>query len=229
MIRVRQIKSSDYSWDYRSSRPSWRHGRYGLNAEFDPFPGYRHRLDVVNETVALVSSKVKPPWDVEIYVADREEIGRSNGFSGVKSGGEYNDDGDYVKARPVGLIMLSGKRIPMHPAMTRYLVAHEYGHNVEYMLNYVRGEKKYPESGPTIKDYLKLRGLPDSTNHSGLGGVWHDSAQEIFACDFRIVVCGVEVDHWPHPGIPRPDMVPQIYDWWKSSMYDLANVTWTPE
>src|SRR5215213_6319894 len=35
------------------------------------------------------------------------------------------------------------------------------------------------------------------------GGTWHSRPQEIFACDFRILVAGFELEFWPHPGIPR--------------------------
>jgi hypothetical protein len=59
--------------------------------------------------------------------------------------------------------------------------------------------------------------------HHGEGGTWHDSACEILACDFRILVTGMEAEFWPHPGIPRPEMVPALRDWWDAALARLAD------
>jgi hypothetical protein len=112
-----------------------------------------------------------------------------------------------------GIIFLCGKRVPPHPAVTRYLVAHEYGHNVEYMLNIARGAQSAWDEALSI-EYAQVRGLPDSTLHHGDGGNWHDSIHEIIACDFRILVCETEVEFWPHAGIARPEHVPALAAWW---------------
>ncbi len=195
---------TEATWSFSDrSEPKWRHRRRGSSGTFDPFPAYPHDRGVVEETVALVTDACPPLWNVDLYIADREEIGRSNGYSSVDEGGEYVD-GEWVKGPPTGLIMLSGKRIPPHSAVTRYLVAHEYGHNVEWMLNRARGAK-HLQSEDLPDEYLKVRGLDAEHSHEGSGGTWHAGIHEIIACDFRILVCGIEVGYWPHPGIARPE------------------------
>lgn len=90
------------TWHFRDhiALPHWHHPRYGsFTATFDPFPGYPHDTAIVAETVAHVSRCCPPIWDVEVWVADREEIGRSNGHSNVHDGGHYEGD-EYVKDTP---------------------------------------------------------------------------------------------------------------------------------
>jgi hypothetical protein len=43
---------------------------------------------------------------------------------------------------------------------------------------------------------------------------WHTAMGEIFADDFRILIPKIELEHWPHPGIPRPEEVEEIKIWW---------------
>lgn len=202
----------DAEWSFNTNAPKWRWRRNAGMGTFDPFPAYPHDPDDVARAVDHVLQSWAPAWDVELHIADREEVARSNGFSYIDEGGHYQGD-QWVKDPPTGLIVLSGKRVPPHPAVTRYLVAHEYGHHVEWMLVKAGGAKRVHDD-TLLRDYAHLRGLPEASNHPGSGGRWHDSATEIFACDFRIVVCDVEPDYWPHPGIPHPDTIPAVADWW---------------
>lgn len=211
---------TEATWSFGSDEPTWQHGRHGSAGRFDPFPAYPHERLVVEAIADLVADVCPPLWDVELFIADREETGRSNGYSSVRESGEYVGD-DWVKSEPVGLIMLSGKRIPPHPALTRYLVAHEYGHHVEWMLNRVAGAKNI-QSDDVIKEYREVRGLGDEHMHAGSGGRWHNGIHEIFACDFRILVCGVEPEFWPHPGVPRPRSIDGITAWWMSHVEAMA-------
>lgn len=213
---------TEATWSFRDSVPTWRSGQFGSSGTFDPFPAYAHDLAVVEETARMVAERVPPIWNVNLYVADREEVGRSNGYSNVFDGGHYGDDDKWVKDPPTGLIVLSGKRVQPHPAVSRYLVAHEYGHHVEWMLNEVRGHGLHSDG--VVAEYAKYRGLPDDSVHHGSGGRWHDSVTEIFACDFRVVVCDVETDYWPHPGIPHPrdrSLPHDLFGWWAQAVEDL--------
>jgi hypothetical protein len=206
-------------WSFNDGWPKWQHRLHGSCGEFDPFPAYPHEVALVQQTASHVQQRFAPLWDVELFVANREERGRANGYSSLHMGGHYDDNDQWVKTDPVGLIVLSGKRVPPHPAVSRYLVAHEYGHHVEWMLEHLRGSKS-AHSGRVIAEYADLRGLPKPV-HEGGGGRWHDSAAEIFACDFRIIVCGVEVDYWPHPGIahPRDPSLPHdLWGWWAAHL-----------
>jgi hypothetical protein len=209
-------------WEFRSgSEVAWcPPDRYGFTCRFDPFPAYPHDRATAVATAAHVQACCPPLWDVHCYLADREENSRSNGHSNIEEGRYVS--GEWVEER-TGLIMMSGKRIPPHPAMTRHLTGHEYGHNVAYMINSLRdGVKTVASTDPLYQEYAAVRGLPASSVHHGEGGTWHDSACEIFACDFRILVCGLEAEFWPHPGITRPERVPAVRDWWDTALAQLA-------
>lgn len=220
-IVVRHLSvPAEAEWSFRDSTARWKHHDHGSIATFDPFPAYPHDRATVDAAVAVVSSSCPPVWNVELFIADREEVGRSNGFSNIHEGGHYVD-GEWTKDNPTGLIMLSGKRIPPHPAVTRYLVAHEYGHNVEWMIALGRGAK-HAHAPEFASEYAKVRGLGDEHLHHGAGGRWHDGVHEVMACDFRILVCEVEAEFWPHHGIARPEDVDGLRGWWAEEVENLA-------
>ncbi len=204
------------NWSFRRSEPVVHRAPYSSSGAFDPFPAYAHERRPVADAVAHVIERCPPLWNVDIFLADREEAGRSNGYSDIAEPQHYDEaDGCWVRDTPAGLIMMSGKRVPPHPAMSRYLVAHEYGHHVEWFLEHARGHRL--RSGAIVAGYAKMRGL--ASVHHGSGGRWHDSVDEVFACDFRIVVCDVETEFWPHPGIPRPeDCRAPVRDWWADAL-----------
>lgn len=180
---------------------------YYPTTDVDPFPAYPHDIELVRTTLHRVMEIWPAESDLVVSVADREEPERSNAHSTYET---YYEDEEFTGY--TGHIFFSGKRIPPHPAMTRHLVGHEYGHNVEWWL-----ERRNPECktgcGCVIKDYAKVRGF-DLGVHRGNGGRWHNSLSEIFACDFRILMCGLEAEYWPHGNIARPEDVPDLLDWW---------------
>lgn len=194
-------------------RPTWREPASGHQiATFDPFPGYRHDWAMAERTLKAVAESWPPAWDITVHLADREELARTNGFAHVHQGGHYEGE-TWVEDPPRGIVVLGGKRVPPHPAVTAYLVAHEFGHHAEWMINQASGARNLA-SRRTCREYLKVRGLPDSADHHGDGGTWHDSVHEIMACDFRVLVAKVETSYWPHPGVPEPGQVEGLEDWW---------------
>lgn len=204
---------AESTWSWNTSMPTWD------GSTFDPFPAYPHDVQLVTEIAQRVAEVCPPLWDVALMVADREETGRTNAHSHVEQRGHYEGD-DWVQDPPCGLIMLAGKRIPPHPAMTRHLVAHEYGHQVQRMLTLLR-ERPHLEDDAVLREYAAARGLPESSVRYGSGGRWHDAAGEIFACDFRILVCGLEAEYWPHPGVPRPESIPGLNAWWDAAIKEI--------
>lgn len=213
-ISVHQIDVMKESvWSFRDGKPMWRHPKhkYHLCAVFDPFPAYAHTQIYALDAASDVQAACPPLWDVEIYLADREEDARTNGHSNIYESHRDDDEPN------LGFVLLSGKRIPPHPAMTKYLVAHEYGHHVEWMITHLRGGKHVRDES-WLEDYAKMRGLDTGVvMHHGEGGTWHDSIHEIFACDFRIMVPRIEENYWPHPGIPHPVTCEQYHElrkWW---------------
>jgi hypothetical protein len=143
-----------------------------------------------------------------IYLLEMDTLSRVNGWTQHDHdfGAERGADGQYPR---LPAIVLVGKRVPHHPATTRYLIAHEYGHVVEEAISSARGLD--PEPG-ILAEYAALRGLP--APQRAQGGTWHRAAAEIFANDFRLILTGFEREYWPHPGIERPEQRPELCEWW---------------
>lgn len=179
----------------------------------DPFPGYAHDTGVVAETFAHVKEACQLDPSPIIYVLCFEPPARTNGWA--ESQNAYvGEDREYTPV--AGRIVLAGKRIPPHPAVTRYLVAHEYGHHVEYQLLRRRGLE--PGDDTVRREYAEMRGCTDSLELPYSGGYWHASVGELFANDFRLLIAGVEPEFWPHPGFPRPHEVDGLAEWWVEAL-----------
>jgi hypothetical protein len=216
-ITVRQLDAlAEARWSFRGDRgPEWIHPHgFPLTGPWDPFPAYPHDYAVAAAAAVAAATVVPPLYDITLYLADREGEARTNGWSHLDKD-HRSDDGSWL-----GVIMMSGKRIPPHPAVTRHLVAHEYGHHVEWALNLARGAAS-PYDTQVTTEYAAARGLPGSSLHHGEGGTWHDSVHEIFACDFRILACRVEPEYWPHPGVPRPEQVDGLRRWWAGALAEI--------
>lgn len=214
MALTRELKYEDVRWDFRGE-PQFKlaseEGGYGANTSVDPTPCYPHNIDLVAKLLEELQS-IFPIPNVKCYVSHFEGTERTNGWA-QRCEQYYGDVPDEQKVQY--LIFLSGKRTPIHPAMTRYLVAHEYGHLVEYWLKDSWKEKRHE-----IRDvYKTVRGLPDTTYYGP--GSWHLIPGEVFANDFRVVVAKHETEYWPHPGVERPSA--QVEAWWRTVHEDPTN------
>lgn len=195
-------------------------GHWGSRRSYvDPFPAYGHDDDLVSETLTAVQQAFPLPPEVslQITILPFEDQSRTNGWTQHDWHRDYQEGKEASERRFIPTIVLSGKRIPPHPAMTRYLVAHEYGHVVAGWLAHKAGDQN---ADPRVveEEYAKLRYLEKLERGYG-GGTWHLDAGEVMANDFRILVCGIETDYWPHPGVPRPEdelAVPtfELREWW---------------
>src|SRR5215208_4010325 len=115
--RVIAIGTGDLQWPF--SRPPYittrpRHPKaHGYAIDVDPFPCYPHDTALVRETAARVESLFPMGWMPNYYLLPFEEVGRTNGHSNRHS--IYIEGEDPSPYEPY--IVLSGKRIPLHPAM----------------------------------------------------------------------------------------------------------------
>lgn len=182
----------------------------------DPFPAYPHDFNYTLERAMKTYASFPVPFPVDFWIPSFESDERFNGCCWVEhdyDGPEKRDAKTNYKVQPVkkAHIVLSGKRIPPMKIMTEYLVAHEYGHAVEDHIAYEMG--MYDD---TFKDmYRDLRGVVD--NKKGyVGRNWHLSIGEIFANDFRVLICGAALDFWPHE-CKRPEEDYAVIGFWEQA------------
>jgi len=208
--RVISIPAGAVDWPFHGSprvltRPRNRKA-YGYPVEVDPFPCYQHDVELVTEVAAKVESLFPMEWVPNYYVLGVEDLGRTNGHSNRHM--IYSEGDDISPYEPY--IVLSGKRIPLHPAMTRYLVAHEYGHLVHWYIERKRGFQDHGDE--FAKEYAGVRGIEASFKYGARN--WHSNIGELIANDFRICVCNIEPEFWPHEGFEHPDRLPEVKQFW---------------
>lgn len=212
MNRVKELKK--LSWSFNTEKPYYITPYRSVSV--DPTPCYPHDRQLVIEMVEQVEATFRLLVPPHYFILNHETFERTNGWATYESA--WNKKTQKWDGH-TPFITLAGKRIPPHPAMTRYLVAHEYGHCVEYHM--LRAQGKDPHSKDIETEYAKLRGLK-MCNYGP--GDWHHSPVELIANDFRLLVAKVELEFWPHPGIKRPEEVPAVVEFWQSAVaeYSLA-------
>lgn len=195
-MKIHQVR--EIEWCFGNTTPRCWAGKI-LSDSIDPFPCYAHPMELVKEAASATEEALKLPVDIELYIYHYEFLHRTNGYA-CTTGDDH-------------IIVLSGKRIPLHPAMTRYLVSHEYGHHVQHQLDRM--------GHATLKEYKLLRG--GSTDKYG-GRTWHKATMELFANDFRILVAGQEMEFWPHPGFDHPHDRTDVQRWWIDAVQEIEGV-----
>lgn len=215
---------TDLEWPWRKEPgPRYRIPRpcedaFDSFTDVDPFPCYPHERAVVVETFDLVRAACPIDPEPIVYVLSHEPFERTNGWAEARHVSRYDDDQEkWVREPAAGSIVLAGKRIPPHPAVTRYLVAHEYGHHVEYAIARARG---IDEDTGVRDEYAQRRGHDERPAYYG-GATWHLTAGELLANDFRILVARVESEFWPHPGVPHPATVDGLAEWWQTAVEEI--------
>jgi hypothetical protein len=219
--KIIELTRDELQWDmnHHSNGPCFRGIENWPLGTVDPFPCYGHSADLARTTLETVAAAFPINHDVVVYLAPFESVVRTNGETSRQFIYDYSPDRDPNAESDWAIqITLWGKRIPPMPAMTRYLVAHEYGHATAY---HIAAELPIPRIGRNAPEpseklypaYRELRGLNEATEHRSGGGTWHQATAEIFANDFRVLVAGVELEFWPHD-CPRPEAVPGLAEWW---------------
>lgn len=173
---------------------------YKRSETVDPFPCYSHNESLVRAEIEYVTKTTPVARPPSWHIMPFECPSRTNGYAAYN---KYSSE----DANPY--IALHGKRIPLMPAMTRYLVAHEYGHTVHYSLKTALG---LDEDDKTFEeDYAKMRGTECNRKYGGLK--WHTNIKEIIANDIRICLFGREAEFWPHP-VAHPNSNQIVKDYW---------------
>ena len=214
MIEIFERTASDLDWPFDSGYARVLCGKeWAREVKVDPFPCYAHNRDLVARTAEQVHSKFPIGILPAYYLLHFEATSRTNGHA--DRSWKYNE-GKPRTYEPY--IVLSGKRIPPHPAMTRYLVAHEYGHVVQWWIEYKRDLKDEAVS-EFDREYMKMR--PEAG--TGYGGLkWHAEIGELIANDFRICVTGIEPEFWPHPGFEHPLKLDVVRGFWQRMVEEFA-------
>lgn len=212
--RVQLVDSLEWDWDgkafVRVGPNKWQH-------KVDPTPGYAHDVKLACEILDVCEKALPVPIPPTVYVLGFDDLGRTNGQTSYDC--DYDKKDEHGRGQRLHFIKLYGKRIPPHPAVTRYLVAHEYGHVVEDVIAF-RLFKSESADQELLTEYAKIRGLERPSYYGP--GTWHATPGEVFANDFRILVAGVEKEFWPHPGIQRPEECFAARGWWDAQLEAFA-------
>lgn len=227
---IKYIRHNHISWPFE------RQPEVRLDTKFNsyfvepiqPFPCYAHNKEVLQETIELLETyfRIPKPFAPDWFVLEYDGISQVNGSTNRRFD-YYSPRADKLKNKrdarkergeePIpeemtewnSFIILYGKRTPIHPAMTRFVAAHEYGHAVDYYIE--RMMNLEPEKNLLDAEYAEVRGIKNDQNYGGAR--WDTNIGEIIADDFRIMVADMQVEHWPHRG-RKPWQIPELHDWW---------------
>jgi hypothetical protein len=223
----------DIEWPLgvQETTPQYRFGvgQYPRVLKVDPYPAYAHDPERVEAILSLCMSRfpLGPKTKFGLYILSHDLVDRTNGVTFEDTvyrrddGSEWDEeiphwDGSGEKRKFYGQainIALAGKRIPIMPAMTRYLVAHEYGHAVFDYISRCMGYKDHEQDKLKGK-YMAARGIPEGEYELKYkGGKWHAAPGEIIANDFRVLFTKQEVEFWPHD-CPLPSWDGGEGLWW---------------
>ena len=188
MLHVHTFDASALCWSFNLVTPYFRIPclEHTDDVRVDPHPCYAHDALLVKAELEHCDEVFPLPQDTHIYLLNRERLDRCNA--------DAFTDAVYKSPRRQGIIRMDGKRIPPHPAMTRYLVAHEYGHLAARWLALQNCQDDWRQ---WEREYAVLRGIPDQPASYG-GRTWHLCTSEIVANDFRVLIARREEEFWPH-------------------------------
>lgn len=216
--RIIQLTGPDLNWNFESGKPYFNTISYSpyksRRINVDPFPCSQHNIELLTSHIEKIETAFPVGSCVRYYVFPFEIEGRTNAWA---SSMEVWDEEGKKKTPIESDIVFSGKRTIIHPAMTKYLVAHEYGHVVDKWIQHcMKKEKETNNDQEDIfhKEYADMRGIPMSVGYGG--GRWIDAIVEIIADDFRIIVGKTDIDFYPH-SCTHPLESPEVKKFWKAA------------
>src|SRR5688572_29589540 len=167
--RITEVK--ELKWGPEQPKPFFHagqgaHPRYRGAMYLDSRPCYPHNRVLVEELLAEVEKAfpvARPPL---VYLPHYDaDLATRNAATFQQNLYEEPQD-EHGRTQTRSLIILYGKGTPIHPAMTRYLVAHEYGHAVAEVLAYDWANNHDPRV-TFMRHYAELRGLKDCPDYYG--------------------------------------------------------------
>ncbi len=208
--RVKLVNDEEMKWDWDGSYPSYytktpnsRHG--GIYLKFDPFPCYNHNIELIKSELSRVEKIFPIQFETHCFIFKFECQSRTNGQAYTNTIDYKSDD---KKETWDGVIDLYGKRIPIHPAMSRYLCSHEYSHIID---NWICRERGLEYNG-LDEEYAKLRNIECNAKYGGRN--WDSNIGEVIANDIRICIFDSEIEFWPHR-CEHPLKNQKVIDFWK--------------
>jgi hypothetical protein len=212
--RIHLLTNEHLNWDWEGS-PAYKLRTPGSDwshsVRVDPFPCYAHNWELVYRTAKLVELEFPIGFKPHYFLLSHEALARTNGEA---TRNNIYGTGSIHPMPYVPVIVLSGKRTPLHPAMTRYLVAHEYGHCVDNWINFCLGK----DFDCLDQDYASMRQIQHNQDYGGQK--WHTNIGEII--DFRVTVCRTEIEFWPHD---VPMNTPPVVDFWSDARAKYSETT----
>lgn len=216
--RIKLVSDNDMSWDWSASNPVFNtktpDANYGHDIKFDPFPCYSHKRSLVLETLQKAEEKFPIGFDVFYFIFSFEPTSRTNGCA-YRNTVKYGNKEKGIKPVWDGVVDLYGKRIPIHPRMTKYIAIHEYSHHIDNWICHCKGL----EYNGLDEEYAKMRGL--KLNQEYGGRKWHTNIGEIIANDCRIAVFDTEPEFWPHE-CKHPNEDDNVKNWWYEAMISFS-------
>lgn len=207
MNRVIKINHSDICWAFDGGEPFVMLDvkPYKRQETVNPFPCYSHDEKLVSRSAKQYEKYVNLKFKPKYFILPFDGKGQTNGSA--CSNEQWSDDNDGRILEPY--IILYGKRICLHPAMTRYLVSHELGHVVHYNLETILKQHKNDEFE---KEYAKIRGIDINLKYGALN--WHNNIGEIIANDIRILLFDAELEFWQH-NVEFPTHNKKLIEFWE--------------
>lgn len=232
--KVTVKNASDLVWPFGGNGPHYLQNlvvsKYGRQIEVDPFPCTMVDEALVRSKIAEVEQKFPIGALVQWVIIPHEIKERCNAWAQRDwiYADQDNEDEMLIqkKHRIEAFVIMSGKRSNIHPAMTAFLVAHEYGHCVDYWVTSIMKEERQTKDEDVFrKEYAAMRGVVWNDRNVYGGGNYKDDIMEIIADDFRIVVAGQDADWYQH-SVTHPLRDPAVVEYWHKLIEGYSFTNW---